>query len=235
VAAGAEPFHLSEVEAGPAQAPILKRITVDIPCRGITALAGPSGSGKSTLLRLLNRFDDPVDGFVAWGDRRLVDWDPSELRRRVAMVFQRPPVFPGTVLDNLRVASSSVDVADAGAALDRVGLPLELLEREADRLSGGEAQRMCLARAMLTDPAVVLADEPTASLDGAARNTIEQLGRSIADEGVPIVWVTHDVEQLRRLADQVIVLIDGQVAATGGLSELDGHSDPAVRALVGAS
>ena len=94
---------------------------------------------------------------------------------------------------------------------------------------------MCFARVPLTDPAVVLADEPTASLDGAARRTIEELGSSIASAGVPIVWVTHDVDQLRRLADHVIVLIAGQFAAVGALAELDQHPDSTVRALVGAS
>ena len=229
------PFELREVVAGPADAPILRGISLDIPCSGITALAGPSGSGKSTLLRLLNRLDDPVGGALTWGGRHLGDWDPTELRRRVAMVFQRPPVFPGTVLDNLRVASPQLDAAGGVEALERVGLGADLVDRQADLLSGGEAQRMCLARALLTEPAVVLADEPTASLDGAARRTIEDLGRSIVDGGVPFVWVTHDVDQLRRLADHVIVLVEGRVAAVGSLAELDAHADPAVRELVGAS
>ena len=229
------PFELREVVAGPADAPILRGISVEIPCSGITTLAGPSGSGKSTLLRLLNRLDDPVGGALTWGGRQLREWDPTELRRQVAMVFQRPPVFPGTVLDNLRVASPELDAAGGAKALERVGLGADLADRQADLLSGGEAQRMCLARALLTDPAVVLADEPTASLDRAARRTIEDLGRSIVDSGVPFVWVTHDVDQLRRLADHVIVLVEGRVAAVGSLAELDAHADPAVRELVGAS
>ena len=228
-------FQLSDVVAGPAEAPILRGVTIDIACRGITALAGPSGSGKSTLLRLLNRLDDPIAGSLSWGGRELDDWDPTQLRRRVAMVFQRPAVFPGSVLDNLRVASSDLAAVDAAQALERVGLDGNLISRDADALSGGEAQRMCFARALLTEPAVVLADEPTASLDRAARRTIEELGSSIAGTGVPIIWVTHDVDQLRRLADQVIVLIDGQVAASGTLRELNHHRDPTVRALVGAS
>lgn len=220
--------------AGPADAPILRGISAEVPCSGITALAGPSGSGKSTLLRLLNRLDDPVVGAVTWGGRQLDEWDPTELRRRVAMVFQRPPVFPGTVFDNLRVASPQLDPAGGAVALDRVGLATDFLDRDAGVLSGGEAQRMCFARALLTDPAVVLADEPTTSLDGAARRTIEDLGRAIADTGVSFVWVTHDVDQLRRLADHVIVLVDGRVAAAGSLPELARHADPAVRELVGA-
>ncbi len=93
---------------------------------------------------------------------------------------------------------------------------------------------MCFARALLTGPTVLLADEPTASLDAAARRTIEDLGRRLADDGMPIIWVSHDVDQLRRLADHVVVLVDGQVVATGPLADLDHHDDALVRELVGA-
>ena len=93
---------------------------------------------------------------------------------------------------------------------------------------------MSIARALLTEPDVLLADEPTAALDAASRRTIEELGRAIADSGVPIVWITHDTEQLRRLANHVVVLIDGGVAAFGHLHDLDVHDDPIVRELVGA-
>lgn len=228
-------FELRGVVAGPVETPILHGVTIDIPCRGITALAGPSGAGKSTLLRLLNRLDDPVSGVITWDGRPITDWEPRLLRRKVAMVFQRPPLFAGTVFDNLRVALDDVTRRAAEAVLDRVGLAPVLLDRAATDLSGGEAQRMSIARALLTEPSVLLADEPTASLDGASRITIEHLARSIADDGVPIVWVSHDTDQLRRLADHALVLIDGDVAAFGPLAELDAHSDPLVRELVGAA
>ncbi|MFW2333151.1 ATP-binding cassette domain-containing protein [Ilumatobacter sp.] len=228
------PFELREVTAGPIDAPVLRSVSVELPCRGITALAGPSGAGKSTLLRLLNRLDDPVAGDVRWDGTDLASWDPVELRRRVGMVFQRPPVFEGTVLDNLRVASSGLAPEAAATALVRVGLETELSGRTAADLSGGEAQRMCFARAMLTEPAVLLADEPTSSLDGASRRTLESLAADLAAGGMPMLWVSHDVEQLRRLADHVVVLVDGGVAASGSLDELDRHDDPLVRELVGA-
>ena len=220
--------------AGPADGPILKGITIDIPCRGITALAGPSGSGKSTLLRLLNRLDEPLSGTISLDGRPLTDWEPAALRRHVGMVFQKPPVFDGDVLDNLRVADDAVTNERALHVLDHVGLKAELLDRRAADLSGGEAQRMCVARALLTRPAVLLADEPTAALDHEARRTIEDLGLEVAASGVPIVWVTHDTDQLRRLADHAMVLIDGEVAAFGHVDELSAHPAPAVRALVGA-
>lgn len=227
-------FSLRGVAAGPVDDPILRDITLDIPSDGITAIVGPSGSGKSTLLRLLNRLDDPVAGEIRWHDQPLTDMRPDELRRQVGMVFQRPPLFVGSVLDNFKVALPDIDEVRAGHVLEHVGLPIELLHREAADLSGGEAQRMCVARALLTRPMVVLADEPTASLDGEARHTIEELARQLASEGTPLIWVSHDTAQLRRIADHVLVIVDGRVAAFGHLAELDASDDPVVRRLVGA-
>jgi putative ABC transport system ATP-binding protein len=227
-------FELTDVVAGPPEAPILKGISLSVPCDGILAVAGPSGSGKSTLLRLLNRLDDPLSGSITWEGLDLKSWDPRELRRRVAMVFQKAPIFPGTMMDNFAVAAPEIDEERAHHVLDHVGMPRDLLERQADRLSGGEAQRMSIARALLTDPSVLLADEPTAALDGAARRKVEDLGMEVAASGVPIVWITHDTDQLRRMADHAVVMIGGEIAAFGHLDELDNHSDARVRELVGA-
>ena len=180
----ADAFELIGVDAGPVDGdPILRSIDLVVPANGVTVLAGPSGAGKSTLLRLLNRLDDPAAGEIRWRGRALTDWSPTELRRQVAMVFQRAPLFPGTVFDNLQVALADVDLERAAHVLEHVGLSAELLDHEADSLSGGEAQRMCVARALLTEPAVLLADEPTAALDRAARGTVEDLGRMLAGFG----------------------------------------------------
>jgi putative ABC transport system ATP-binding protein len=226
-------FELRDVVAGPIEHPIIS-LSIDIPCDGITAVVGPSGSGKSTLLRLLNRLDDPTSGTVSYQGRDLVDWDPAELRRKVGMVFQRPPLFAGSVFDNFTVADGSVSTERAAHVLEHVGLDADLLERPADRLSGGEAQRMCVARALLTEPEVLLADEPTAALDGSARITVEDLAMGIARDGVPIVWITHDTAQLHRLADHAIVIARGGLAAFGHLDDLIDHDDALVRELVGA-
>lgn len=228
-------FELSDVVAGPADDPILRGVTARIPCGGITVFAGPSGAGKTSLLRLLNRLDDPVSGTVTWGGRPVADWDPPELRRRVGMIFQRPPVFSGTVHGNLLVADHHLARDAAVAALERVGLEPRLIDRAADDLSGGEAQRMAFARALLTGPDMLLADEPTSSLDADSRVHIERLGRDLADDGVPLLWVTHDIDQLRRIADDAVVMVDGGVLAVGTLPELDRHPDPVVRKFVGAT
>jgi putative ABC transport system ATP-binding protein len=128
------------------------------------------------------------------------------------MVFQRPVPFAGTVRDNLRVAQADIDETTAARVLGRVGLAASILDRPADVLSGGESQRMCLARSLLTEPEVVLMDEPTSSLDPESRTTIEELVRSLADSGTPFVWVTHDLAQIGRVADRTVLLVDGAVA-----------------------
>lgn len=192
--------------------PILDHVSVVVACEGITVVAGPSGAGKSTLLRLCNRLEVPSDGCITLDGADLAGVDPLALRRRAGMVFQRAVVFAGTVRDNLRVARADVDDGLAVATLERVGLDASFLDHQADDLSGGEAQRMCIARTLLTEPEILLMDEPTSALDPDNRTIIEQLARRFADGGTPIVWVTHDLDQAARLADRTVVLVDGHVA-----------------------
>jgi putative ABC transport system ATP-binding protein len=201
-------FQLDEVTVAGVQRPRLADVTLALPDGGITVLQGPSGSGKSTLLRLLNRLEAPSAGTVRYRGENLAARDVLAHRREVAMVFQAPVLFPGTVADNLAVAQP----ADPPALLlERAGLPASFLEREAGTLSGGEAQRACLARALGTRPRVLLMDEPTSALDHDAALVIEQLARNLADDGVPIVLVTHDREQAARLGDHVLVLHEGRL------------------------
>nr|WP_249419954.1 phosphate ABC transporter ATP-binding protein [Rhabdothermincola salaria] len=191
---------------------ILRGVDLDVFEARLTVLAGPSGSGKSTLLRLANRLEVPSAGRVLVGGLDTAGTDPLALRRRVGMVFQRPTPFPGSVRDNLAVAAPTAPAEELARALERVGLPVSLLERGADDLSGGEAQRMCLARTLLTRPDIVLMDEVTSSLDPTSRNGVEDLARRLVDDGITVVWVTHDLRQARRIADEVVVLVDGRRA-----------------------
>jgi putative ABC transport system ATP-binding protein len=184
-----------------------------VPADGVTVLVGPSGSGKSTLLRCCNRLEVPTEGTVRYRGADIADLDVLGLRRRVAMVFQRPTPFPGTGRANLLVADPALGDDGAAALLARVGLAPEFLDREATQLSGGEAQRLCLARALAARPDVVLMDEVTSSLDPAARRGLEELARRLAGDGVPVVWVTHDFGQMRRLADATLVVVGGRIAS----------------------
>ncbi|MCW3002692.1 MAG: pstB [Conexibacter sp.] len=201
-------FELESVTVTGAQRLRLDDVSLVLPDGGITVLQGPSGSGKSTLLRLLNRLEAPDAGAVRYRGDDLAGRDVLAHRREVGMVFQVPVLFPGTVADNLAVAEPEDPPA---ALLERAGLPAAFLTRDAGTLSGGEAQRACLARALGTRPRVLLMDEPTSALDPEATLLIEQLARSLADEGVPIVLVSHDREQARRVGGRIIELDHGRV------------------------
>ena len=178
-------------------------------------MVGASGSGKSTLLRLCNRLVAPARGRILFRGDDLASLEPLAHRRRVGMVFQQPTPFGGTVRDNLRVAAADADDDRMARALERAHLSRAFLDRPAGELSGGESQRACLARTLVTEPEVLLMDEPTSALDEAARHALEALARELADGGVPVIWVTHDLDQARRLADWVIVLEAGRVRAIG--------------------
>lgn len=202
--------------------PILDHVTLDIPTGGITAVTGPSGSGKSTLLRCCNLLELPTSGRILYCGTPLTGFgslDPLTLRRQVAMVFQRPTVFAGTAFDNLRAADGSLDEDAATALLSEVGLEASYLDREADTLSGGESQRLCLARALATQPDVLLADEVTSALDEDATGVLEELAqRLVAPEAqggrdLSVLWVSHDPAQVQRIADRSILIDAGTVTA----------------------
>jgi putative ABC transport system ATP-binding protein len=190
---------------------VLHDVDVTVPDGGVTVLAGPSGAGKSTMLRLCNRLILPGAGTVRFRGDDIDSLDPLALRRKVGMVFQRPTLFDGTVLENLRVADPSLTVDAAGATLGHVGLDAAFLDRAARDLSGGEAQRACLARTLATHPSVLLMDEPTAMLDVDNARLLERLARRlVTEDGVAVVWVSHDPAQIRRLADWVVRLDGGR-------------------------
>jgi len=194
--------------------PRLVDVDLEVDDRAITVIVGASGSGKSSLLRLCNRLEAPTTGTVSFRGRDLAGVDVRDHRRRVGMLFQRPTPFAGTVRQNLLVAEPSLDDEAAGTLLDRVGLEPGLLDRPADRLSGGEAQRMCLARTLATRPEVLLADEATSSLDPENTRRLEDLAVGLRDDGIPVLWVTQEPEQIDRIADRALRVSHGRVSET---------------------
>jgi putative ABC transport system ATP-binding protein len=184
---------------------VLDRLYASIAGGRITAVTGPSGSGKTTLLRLINRLAVPESGVVRYRGTDVAELDPLALRRRVGMVFQRPTAFPGTVRDNLAEAAPDTDGSYA-AALSQAALDPSMIERDTAQLSGGELQRVCLARTLVTEPEALLLDEPTSNLDDRAAELFEAAARSLVATGTTIVWVTHNRAQLDRVADDVLEL-----------------------------
>jgi putative ABC transport system ATP-binding protein len=206
-------FTFEHVSVAGGERPRLDDVSVTLPDAGVTALAGPSGAGKSTMLRCCNRLEAPDAGTVRYRGEDIASLDPLAHRRAVGMVFQAPVLFPGTVADNIRVADPDADDERVAALLQRAALDARAFAgRDADTLSGGEGQRVCLARTLATDPQVVLMDEPTSALDGDATAELEALMRTLAGDGVPVLLVTHDEEQLGRVADHVLRLREGRIA-----------------------
>ena len=217
---GSQPvFSFQGVGVTFGEARVLHALDVDVPASGVTVVLGRSGSGKSTMTRLCNRLLDPTAGVVRFRGVDVSSLDVLALRRAVGMVFQRPTVFAGTVADNL-AASGVTDRTSHARMLDRVGLDARMLAHDAATLSGGESQRVCLGRALLMQPQVLVADEPTASLDEPATRELETLACAATADGVPVLWVTHDLAQFDRIADHGVVLGEGTVIAAGSADSL---------------
>ena len=210
---GSVAFEFGRVTVVRAARRVLDEVTATIPATGITVVSGPSGAGKTTLLRLCNRLEVPDAGTVRYRGQPLEDLDPLLLRRRVGMVFQRPTPFPGTVAANLAIAHPDAGANELSTALQRVALDPGLLGQEARTLSGGELQRMCLARTLVTQPETLLLDEPTSALDAQPKQVFENTARNLAGQGITIIWVTHDDAQAARIADRTYQLRDGHLTA----------------------
>lgn len=215
-------FEFLDVVVDQQGARALDGLTAAIPAHGVTAVFGPSGAGKSTLLRLCNRLELPTSGRVSFYGSDIVRLDPLRLRRRVGMCFQRPTPFPGTVADNLRAADPAASEARMRETLARVALTGSWLDRDVAGLSGGEAQRVCLARTLMAQPEVLLLDEPTSAVDTQAAEVIEHAVRELAADGIPALWVTHDSSQVERAADRVLRLECGRSLGLGPVTSTPG-------------
>jgi putative ABC transport system ATP-binding protein len=209
-------FEFTKVSVLRAGRRVLDEVTARIPAAGITVVTGPSGAGKTTLLRLCNRLEVPDTGTVRYRGRPLDELDPLALRRRVGMVFQRPIPFPGSVADNLRVARPDAGAEEMRVLLSRVALDPGLLDQEARTLSGGELQRVCLARTLVTEPETLLLDEPTSALDDQPKRVFENTARELAAQDITLVWITHDEAQGRRVADRIYHLRGGHLTSAAG-------------------
>lgn len=214
-------FLLDHVTVTRGDAHLLTEITAHIPAGQCTAVVGASGAGKTTLLRLLNRLDDPSAGQVLLDDVPLPELDVLALRRRVGLVAQRPVLLTDDVATDLRVGRPELSDEAVDQLLKHVGLPAGFAQRRTSELSGGEAQRVCLARALAVEPEVLLLDEPTSALDGVTSAVIIDAARDhLAADGT-VVLVSHDLAIVRGIAHTVLVLDHGHLTAEGRPDEID--------------
>lgn len=216
----------------------LKDINIEIPQNSVTALIGPSGCGKSTFLKTLNRMNDLVDGckvsgsFVIGGvDIYDKSTDVNDLRRSVGMVFQKPNPFPMSIYDNIAYAPRAFGTTKKAqldeiveTSLVRAGIWDEVkdrLKKTALGMSGGQQQRLCIARSLAANPEILLMDEPTSALDpistGKIEELIEELKKSLA-----IVIVTHNMQQATRVADKTAFFLLGELVEYGDTTQIFG-------------
>jgi tungstate transport system ATP-binding protein len=190
---------------------LIDGIDLTLDGNGLAVIMGPNGAGKSLLLRLLHGLLIATGGTVRFGGEPIGE----NLRRRQAMVFQRPVLLRRSVAANvdfaLKLKGGQARPERRNRLLDHVGL-LDRAKQPARLLSGGEQQRLALARALATEPEVLFLDEPTASLDPASVQMIEAIVRNAKSQGVTVIFVTHDLGQAKRLADEVVFLHKGRLA-----------------------
>ncbi len=218
---------------------VLSDVNISFRRGTITALIGPTGCGKSTFLRTINRMNDKVSGFRHEGDVSLEGesiWAPTRnlllLRRRVGMLFQRPNPFPMSIKDNVVAGVKAHQIAKgkqldvvAEERLRQVGLWDAIKDRLNEspyRLSGGQQQLLCLARALAVGPEVLLLDEPTSSLDPISTEVVEALLRELTP-ALTLIIVTHNLGQARRVSDNTMFLYQGELVEHGPTAELFEH------------
>ena len=200
--------------------PVLRDVTMEVAAGEIVCLLGPSGSGKSSLLRCLNRLTEPPAHTLFLDGQDITTIDVLTLRRRLGMVFQKPALFPGTVADNIAFGPGLDDRAltpeEIAALLAMADMPSAYARRSINELSGGEAQRVSIARALANQPDSLLLDEPTSALDPAARRHVRETICKLRQElGLTVIWVTHYMEEVMEVADRVYLLLDGRIADEG--------------------
>ena len=216
------------------QTQALKNINIEIPEKSITALIGPSGCGKSTFLKTLNRMNDlipsvKITGEVAYNGQNIFETDVNNLRKEVGMVFQKPNPFPMSIYDNISYGPRThgitnkaklddiVEKALRGAAIwDEVK---DRLKKNALGMSGGQQQRLCIARALAVEPTVLLMDEPTSALDPISTSRIEDLAMELKKD-YTIVIVTHNMQQAVRISDQTAFFLLGDLVEFGNTEEM---------------
>ncbi len=214
-------------EAGRLQR-VLQETTLTLDAGEVLAVVGPSGSGKSSLLRLFNRLLEPDSGQILLAGENIQTLDPPVLRARIPLVAQKPFLFSGTVRDNLQASARlrqtelpDLKTQDLQELLEMCQVDQSWLDRDARRLSIGQQQRICVARALVGPCQALLLDEPTSALDRPTADLMAQTFRQLAEQReLAIIFVTHDLRMAERCADRVALLLDGAVVEEGSAGQV---------------
>ena len=226
-------IHFQKVSYKVKDTEILKEVTGSFPKHRITTLVGPSGAGKTTLLKMCNGLLSPTSGEVYVEGLPLQDISPIQLRRQAGMVLQNSPVMDGSVYDNLslplRLQGKELSEEKATDILNQVGLDRKYLRRDSRNLSGGQQQKVSIARTLLNESNILLLDEITSALDPSSLREVEELIRKLNEvHQITVVWITHNLEQAKRMGHYAWIMIDGQLVQTGNISALQHSDDPSV-------
>lgn len=201
---------IRKVDGTGVSAQILSNIDLTIRQGELVTIMGTSGSGKSTLLRLINRLSESDSGAIRLSGKDIRDYPPTQLRKKIGMVFQVPVMFKGSVRDNLSFGMRLWDnPVDLETLARDVGIPEKLLDADSKKLSVGEKQRVCIARALANQPEMLLLDEPTSSLDSESARRIEELLLGLCrEQHITMLWVTHEKAQAERIGGRRFILKD---------------------------
>ncbi|TDT60952.1 ABC transporter ATP-binding protein [Fonticella tunisiensis] len=195
---------------------ILKNVNLTVNESDFIIVTGPSGSGKSTLLKLLNNLISPTKGRIVYRGKSMEEYNPVELRQNISLCFQTPYLFGRTVFENMvfpfNIRRKNIDKSMIHSLLKNLDLKEEILHKDIKNLSGGEKQRVSLARTLLFKPDILLLDEITSALDEENTLKVENIITKLNNEGVTIIWVTHNKEQAERLGTRRIHIAGGTVS-----------------------
>lgn len=194
---------------------ILKNISVTVESGDFVSIVGPSGSGKSTLLKLCSHLISPTAGKIFFDGKDMLEYDPVELRKRIAYCRQTPVLFGESVEDNLAfpysIRNLKVDMKRISELFCEFNLMPEFRHKDVKNLSGGEKQRIALIRTLLFKPEILLLDEVTSALDADNSAVVEGVIDNLNKEGVTLLWVTHNQEQSKRYANKLLTMENGQI------------------------
>lgn len=217
---------------------ILKNISGTFFEKKITVIVGPSGSGKSTLLSLINGLKSHTAGEIMIGDKNIDSFNPIALRRDIQLVSQNATMINGSVKENLSLPLSlqneTMSDEEAKSFLEDVNLPTTFLNKDSRDLSGGEKQKLSLARALVSQPKIMLLDEVTSALDTHSKKAIESLLVKINQKhSVTMIWVTHDINQALSISDYVWLMMDGHIVESTETKNIKQSSNQYVKRFLG--